>query len=168
MSVKIREKSSCLIEICNAYRVVKTIGLLIMTLGIIGGLILMLFNQEQIEKKTSSIIFNATLALLSAAFLTREFYFYHIDKNNSISKTESLVKIDKASFLLQDIQALLIIEYNGIGIMSTGYNLFIKLKNNKRIPIVIRVGLEDVEKVKDALCKFLNVEKIEKKKWLVG
>ena len=101
-------------------------------------------------------------------FLVRECYFLYIDKSNILAKNGDGIKINKRSFLLQDINSISIIEYNGIGIMSNGFNVFIKLKNDKSIPISIRISGDDAKKVKTALTKFLNIEIFEEKKWWIG
>ena len=66
-----------------------------------------------------------------------------------------------------DFHSVLIIEYNGVGTMVKGYNVFVKLVKGKNIPIAIRVSKDDKERVTKVLCKFLNVQKLKKRKWYI-
>ena len=128
----------------------------------------MVLQTERMGKSASTIVFSIVLILFLMFFLVRECYFLYIDKSNILAKNGDGIKINKRSFLLQDINSISIIEYNGIGIMSNGFNVFIKLKNDKSIPISIRISGDDAKKVKTALTKFLNIEIFEEKKWWIG
>ncbi|MFY7653076.1 MAG: hypothetical protein ACOVQE_10245 [Chitinophagaceae bacterium] len=168
MPVIVLESSPNLIEIKRAYQLQKIIGLLVMVLPIMVFVLFMIWQPERMGKTTTSKAFGIILILLLMFFLIREFYFLYIDRNNILNKDGDVIKINQKIFLLQDIDSISIIEYNGIGIMSNGFNVFIKLKNNKSIPIAIRVSEEDAGKVKIALSKFLNIEIVERKKWWIG
>lgn len=69
---------------------------------------------------------------------------------------------------LSDFFSIYIIEYNGIEIMKNGFNVFMKLKSGKKLPISIRVGKRDMENVKHEIQLFLGIEKIEKKRWWIS
>ena len=168
MPVTITKKSPHVIKVERAYMVQKLIGLFIMTVSTLTFVLFMLLQPERMGKSQMLKAFSVIVVFFLIFFLVREFYFLYIDKSNCILKIEDRFKINNSDFLLKDIDSLLIIEYNGIGIMSNGYNVFIKLKSRKKVPISIRVSKIDMENIKDALGQFLDIKKIEKKKWWIG
>ncbi len=167
MPVRIIKESQNVIKIGTAYSIQKTIGLFMISVSILLFTLFILFQPERIDKSFTYKIFNIILILVLLLYLVREFYFFYIDKHRTLTKNGEELKVNKLEFLHSDVSSLLIIEYNGIGIMGNGYNLFIKLKNLKRIPISIRVGKDDMERIKSEMKLFFKVEKLEEKKWWI-
>lgn len=168
MPVNILIKSPYLIKIYKSYVFQKIIGLFIMASSIIVFVAFMILQPQRMGKTTSVKAFSILLIISLIFFLIREFYFFVIDKDNLLAKIGNKCQINERNFLLEDICSILIVKYNGIGIMSNGYNIFLKLKSGKNIPISIRVSENDKEKVKNALSIFFNMEKLETKKWLIS
>lgn len=168
MSVTILKKSLNLIEIKKGYLVNKIIGLFFISIPIIVFISITLLEPKRFGKTIADKVFCIILILLFLFILIRENYFMSIDKNRKILKIEGSVEINGKLFSILDFFSIYIIEYNGIGIMTNGFNVFLKLKSGKRIPVSIRVDREDMEKVKIELQHFLGIEKIEKKRWWIG
>ncbi len=168
MPVIIIEKLPNLIEIKQAYRFQKVAGFSLMAASIIVFIVSMILQNNLIDKSATNKVFNMVLILLLTFFIVREFYFLCIDRNYVLIKNGNSIKINNRSILIQDLNTISVIEYNGIGIMDNGFNIFLKLRNGKSIPISIRISLNDAEKVKIALTEFLKIEKFEEKKWLIG
>ncbi len=168
MPVKILIKSSDEIQFKKAYAVQKTIGLILISLAILIFVIFMLLHPERMGKSYSLKTFSFALMLFSVLFLVREFYFIYIDRDVIISKNLEDFRINDKVFGISDIESISIIEYVGIGIMENGFNVFIKLKNRKKIPISIRIGQTDMESVRGVLVKFIGIQKVEEKKWWIG
>lgn len=168
MSVSIIRESPNTIVIERAYIVQKVLGLLIMAVPILFFIVFMVLQPERMGKSVGMKLFSLIFILFLIMILTREFYFLYIDKSNLIIKDGERFKINKNDYLIDNLSTLLIIEYNGIGVMSNGYNIFIKLKNNKRVPISIRINKIDKEKVVEVLCAFFNINKVEEKKWWIA
>lgn len=168
MPVNILIKSSDMIQFKKVYSFQKIIGLLLMTLAILFFVIFMLLHPERMGKSYSLKTFSFILMFFSILFILREFYFFYIDRDVTINKNLEDFRVNGKVFCISDIDSISIIEYAGIGIMENGFNIFIKLKNRKKIPVSIRIGRADMESVKNELIKFIGIQKIEEKKWWIG
>lgn len=167
MPITVIQKCPNLIEIKNAYVFQKSIGLFFVAVPIIIFISFMIMQPERMGKSITVKAFSMTLIIILIFFLVREVYFFYIDRSNILSKNGLTFEINGKFFLIKDIDSILIIEYNGIGIMANGYNVFMRLKGGKNIPISIRISKDDSEKVKNILCQFFNIEKIDRKKWWI-
>ena len=167
MPVSILSNSPDLIQIKRAYKFQKVVGLFLMASSIIVFVLVMILHPEKKGKTISLKLFSVIIILLLIGFLIREFYFFYIDRNILLSKSGESFIINNRSFLQTDFHSVLIIEYNGVGTMEKGYNVFVKLVKGKNIPIAIRVSKDDKERVTKVLCKFLNVQKLKKRKWYI-
>ena len=168
MSVKIIVHSQNQLELKRAYIFFKIVGLLIIAITILTVLTIMLVHPEKMGQSLAAKSLSATIMLLLSAFLIREFYFFFIDQNRTILIKGNEFTLNNKTFPLTEIHSFLLIEYNGVGIMSNGFNLYLTLKSGKKLPILIRVSEIDVKNVNEQLRSFFKIEKFEKRKWLIG
>ena len=163
MSVTIFKNSHDNLQINRTYWVQKVIGSCIMAISILIFIGFKIFEPQRMGKTVGAIIFTKIVLCFLLLVLIRIFYFLAIDKNNILVKEGEWVKINSRIFLIAEIDSIRIVEYPGFRSMDNGFNVYLKLRNKKTIPISIRVTKEDAENVKDALVEFLQVETLEKK-----
>lgn len=164
MGVRIINESPNVIKIEKAYSIQKVIGIFTLTILILGLVCFILYQPGRLGKSFTHKTFNITVMILLLLYLARAFYFVYIDRTITFYHYGEKFKVNNREFLHAEIDSLLIIEYTSIGIMPNTFNLFIKLKKNKRIPVSINIAKEDVERIKPGLHLFFNIDKSEEKK----
>lgn len=156
------------LKISRVRRVWKTLGLIIVSAVIIFFCSYMLVNPVKMGTSTISIILSGLFLFLLIIILSRVIYFYLIDKTNDIKKIDGqFIVNDSKKYLLTDLYSVYITEYNN-NARENSFNIYIKLKNSRKIPVAIRVDPEFAIEVQNGLMQFFNLNLVEKKKYWIN
>ena len=167
MSIVINKISQCELTIIKTSRYLNFFGLIIIALPILIFVFFMLLEPQRMGGTFFSKIISLLVILFLLFYLSRVLYLLFVDNDLTITKNDSISVINGKTYLLSDISSLLIIEYFGFRSMPNGFNLFLKTRFGKRIPVAIRAGCEEKDEIKIVLKEFLNIAKVEEKKWWI-
>ena len=114
-----------------------------------------------------SVFWLTIIEVFFSVLIVRVIYFRAIDNDSHILKNDECFTINGIIYPKANIKAIYITEY-GNRIMSNNCNIYLKTINSKTIPIAISVKEDFMQKVEYSLRQFLQIENVERKKYLIN